>query len=172
MTAPKSSPSIGPTKPLTLVVIFVLAAIVAYVLESRFYGSVAVPTLPLATFVLLALIEGLTARSTRARIDRKPGTEPIPPLTAARLIVLAKASSIAGALFSGLYAGAFLFLLSQVGTLSVASAEAPIAAGGVVTAGLLVAAALWLERSCRIPPTDDDDDKPVAEPTEPHGPGF
>jgi hypothetical protein len=172
VTEPQRAPSIGPTKPLTLVIIFAIAAVLAYVLERRFFGDVAVPTLPLATFVVLALIEGLTARITRARIERKPGTEPIPPLTAARLMVLAKASSIAGALFSGLYAGALLFLLSQAGTLSVAGAEAPIAGGGVVTAGLLVAAALWLERSCRIPPTDDDDDKPTAEPTEPHGPGF
>ncbi|WP_279579248.1 DUF3180 domain-containing protein [Fodinicola feengrottensis] len=99
-------PSIGPTRPVTLLVTFVIAAIAAYVLVQRFYGDIAVPTLPLATFALLAVIEALTARSTRARIARKPGTEPIPPLTAARLIVLAKASSIAGALFCGLYAGA------------------------------------------------------------------
>ena len=41
-----------------------------------------------------------------ARIERKPGREPVDPLAVARFVVLAKASSLAGAIFAGFYAGA------------------------------------------------------------------
>lgn len=161
MTEPDGrGPSIGPTRPVTLLVAFALAGIAAYVLVSRFYGDISIPALPVFMFGVLAVIEGVLARTTRARIERRPGTEPMPPLSAARMIVLAKASSLAGALFAGLYAGALVYVLSVSDQLRAAAAEVPIAIGGVVTAALLLGAALWLERSCRIPPADDDDDKP------------
>jgi hypothetical protein len=152
------APSIGPTRPVTLLIAFVVAGIAAYVLVSRFYGDISVPLLPVFMFAVLALIEGVLARATKARIERRPGTVPMPPLAAARMIVLAKASSLAGALFSGLYAGALVYVLSVSDQLRAAAAEVPIAAGGTITAALLLAAALWLERSCRIPPSDDDDE--------------
>ncbi|WP_163513642.1 DUF3180 domain-containing protein [Fodinicola acaciae] len=151
------APSIGPTRPLTLLLAFAVAGVAAYLLVSRFYGDISVPLLPVFMFAVLAVIEGVLARATKARIERRPGTEPMPPLSAARMIVLAKASSLAGAIFAGLYAGALLYVLSVADQLRAAAAEVPIAGGGVVTAALLAGAALWLERSCRIPPADDDD---------------
>ena len=45
----------------------------------------------------------IAAIATKARIDRKPGTMPVDPLTVVRYVVLAKASSFVGALFAGFF---------------------------------------------------------------------
>jgi hypothetical protein len=145
------------TRPSTLVAAFAVAAALAWVLIGRYYGVIPqLPWLPLVTFVLLAVAEGVTARATRSRIEHRPGAEPVEPLVVARLAALAKASSLGGALFAGLYAGVFLFLLAERDRLAAAAEDLPVAGGGVLACGALVAAALWLERACRIPPGPDD----------------
>ena len=62
----------------------------------------------------LAAFEAFLARTTKARIDRKPGAPPLDPLAVARYVVLAKASSPAGAIFSGLYGGTLVWLVTQI----------------------------------------------------------
>jgi hypothetical protein len=106
---------------------------------------------------VLAVAEALLAQNTGARIQRKPGTMPVDPLAVARYVALAKASSLVGALSSGFSAG-------LVGWLAVAGTEAahedlPAGIGGLVAALMLVVAALWLERSCRIPERPDSEDE-------------
>lgn len=146
------APSMRPTRASTLLLAFVAAAAVAWLLIGRFYGDIPqLPALPLVTLVLLAVAEGVTARATRSRIERRPGTLPVEPLVVARLAALAKASSLGGALFGGLYAGVFLFVVQERDRLAAATHDLPVAGAGVVACGLLVAAALWLERACRIP---------------------
>jgi hypothetical protein len=146
-----------PTRPSTLLAAFAVAAALAWVLIGRYYGRIPeLPWLPLVTFVLLAVAEAVTARATRIRIERRPGTTPVDPLAVARLAALAKASSLGAALFAGLYAGVFVFLLDQRDRLAAAAHDLPVAGGGVLTCGALLAAALWLERACRIPRRPDD----------------
>ena len=60
----------------------------------------------------LAVLEAYAAVNTRGRIERKPGRDPVNPLLVARFVVLAKASSLAAAIFAGFYAGlaGWLFL--------------------------------------------------------------
>jgi hypothetical protein len=145
-------PSLPPTRPSTLIGGFAVAVVVAWVLIGRFYGDIPrLPALPIATFLLLALAEGVAARATRSRIERRPGTAPVEPLLVARLAALAKASSLGGALFGGLYTGVFLYVLQERNRLAAAAGDLPVAGGGVLACAALVAAALWLERSCRIP---------------------
>jgi hypothetical protein len=153
----RPAPTMTPTRASTLVAAFAVAAALAWVLVSRYYGAIpALPWLPLVTFVLLAVAEAVTARATRNRLRRRPGTEPVDPLVVARLAALAKASSLGGALFGGLYAGVFLFVFVERSRLAAAADDAPVAGGGIVVCAALVAAALWLERACRIPDKPED----------------
>ncbi|MDQ1646355.1 MAG: hypothetical protein QOJ50_2539 [Cryptosporangiaceae bacterium] len=158
---PEPHPHLSPTKPSTLVLTALLAAVAGWWLVDHFYGAFGqLPWLALVTMVLLALVEGITARATKARIARKRGTEPMDPLLVARLAALAKASSLGGSLVGGLYAGVFTWVFMQRDLLAAAASDVPVAGGAVASAVLLVAAALWLEYSCRIPHDPNDDDLP------------
>lgn len=105
--------------------------------------------LVLFTAILLAL--ALTTRSRlKALRERRPTAEGIDSLTVARYAVLARATSPVGAGVAGLYAGFALFLLGDVEEGGrklrlVGSAASFLAALG------LIAAALFLERICRVP---------------------
>lgn len=148
-------PRIGPTRPSTLVVSALAGAAVAWLLISRFYGSFPdLPWLPAVTIAALAALEGYAAVNTRARIERRPGREPVDPLTVAWFVVLAKASSLAGAIFGGFSAGLLAWLALE--RTRAAMGDIPAAVGNLVASLALVAAALWLERSCRVPEQPDE----------------
>jgi hypothetical protein len=153
----------GPTRPATLVVAGLAAAALAWLMISRFYGEIPrLPWLPPLTIVALAVLEAYAAFNTKARIDRRPGREPVDPLAVARFVVLAKASSLAGAIFAGFYAGMLGWLLIERQRLSAAADDVPPATGGVVASLGLIAAALWLERACRVPKRPDEHEEPGA----------
>jgi hypothetical protein len=164
-------------RPTNLATLFVAAlgtAAVAWVVISNFYGEM--PTLPwLPPLVMLGLagVEAVLAVSTKASIDRREGTAPVNPLTVAWYVVLAKASALGGALFTGLYVGLLVWLVPQSGANTHANHDLPPAIVGLVGAFGLAVAGLWLERACRVPPTpgdgqpstedDLDDDRPGGE---------
>ena len=75
--------------------------------------------------------------------------ERMPPLVAARTAALALAASRTGALIGGFYLVIALGLLPVVGT-PTGSASVTAAAVCVLACAVLVAAALWLERLCRV----------------------
>jgi len=146
-------PRMRPTNPATLVVAGLATAALSWLAISRFYGEMpSLPLLPPATFLGLAIVEAVTAPGTKARIDRKEGAPPVNPLVVARFVVLAKASALAGAIFAGLYAGLTIWLLTERARNAHASADLPRGIAGLLSALALVGAALWLERSCRVPP--------------------
>jgi hypothetical protein len=70
--------------------------------------------------------------------------------------VLAKASSLGGALFAGLYAGLLVWLVPQSRINSHAADDLPQAILGLIGAAALTVAGLWLERACRVPKLPDD----------------
>lgn len=155
-----NGPRLRPTDPATLVVMALAAAAVSWLIVGNYYGDLPkVPWIPAFTVFALAVGEGVLARATRARIERRPGSAPLVPLAIARYAVLAKASSLAGAIFGGFYAGLLVWLIAWRGRLSAAAADLAPAVGGLVAAAALVAAALWLEHACRVPKPPDDDDK-------------
>jgi hypothetical protein len=157
--SPEPRPSIRPTSAATLVVAALAAAALAWLGIDQFYGEIPpLPWLPPVTLTALAVAEGVAAQSTRARIERRPGRERVDPLLVARLAVLAKASSLAGALFGGLYAGISVWLLIERQRLDYATRDLPLGLFGFAASALLVAAALWLERACRIPAAPDESD--------------
>lgn len=147
----------GPTRPATLFVAALAAAAAGWVLLSGFYDRMPpLPWLPTFTIAALAVLEGTLAQNTTARLERKPGSEPIDPIAVSRYVVLAKASSLAAAIFGGYSAGQLAWLLIE--PTRAARADVPAAATGLAAALALIGAALWLERSCRVPDPPDDDD--------------
>jgi len=149
----------GPTKLSSLVVAALAAAAVGWLVISNWYVQMPVlPWLSSVTLAALAVLEGYAAVNTRARIDRQPGQDPVDPLLVARFVVLAKASALAGAIFAGFYAGLVLWLFIQ--QTRAANNDLPAASGGLIAAVALVVAALWLERSCRVPERPDDSEVP------------
>lgn len=156
---PTRQPTMRPTSPATLVVAALAAAALSWLGISRFYGDIPRLTwLPVVTVAALAALEAYSAYSTKARIDRRPGREPIDPLLVARLVVLAKASSLAAAIFAGMYGGATVWLLIER-RLAWAAADLPVAASGLVASLALLVAALLLERACRVPRPPDESDE-------------
>lgn len=156
---PVRDPSIGPTRPALLVVAGLAAAAAGWLLLSFFYGRMpALPWLPTLTVAALAVVEGILAQNTRARIERRPGQPRVDPLAVARYAVLARASSLAGAIFAGFSVGLLGWLVLE----PTRAARDDIPAAGVAFAAALalVAAALWLERACRVPDQPEDDDVP------------
>lgn len=155
---PRADPSIRPTSVSVLVVAALAAAAVAWLLLSVFYADwPPLPWLPVIVIAALAVMEAYLAQNTAARVQRKPGAPRVEPLAVARYAVLAKASSLAGALYAGFSAGVLAWLLLE--PTRAAREDVPAAAGGVLSSLALVGAALWLERACRVPdrPEDDED---------------
>jgi hypothetical protein len=143
-------PSIRPTGLSTLVVAGLAAAAVGWLLLSISYGRMGrLSWLPIIAIAVVAIVNGILAQNTAARIQRKPGAERVDALAVSRYVVLAKASALAGALSAGFYAGLLAWLLLE--PTKAARGDVPAAIGGVVAALALVVAALWLERSCRVP---------------------
>jgi hypothetical protein len=166
-------PSLRPTEPATLVVAGLAAAAVAWLLISNFYQDLPSMIWPPAIIIVgLAAFEAVAAQQLWARIHRRgwlvaarrrgsggrpgPGEEPLDPLAVARYAVLAKASSVAGAIFTGFYAGFLPWLLVESGRVSDAGADLPPTIGGLLASIALMLVALWLERACRVPDSEDD----------------
>jgi hypothetical protein len=142
----------------------ILAAVVTFVLAwlgfRQYFGDLPnVTWLPGLTLAALAVVEAIAARNTRARIEHRPRAGALNPLFVARLAVLAKASSLAGAIFAGAYGGVASWALSERDRLTVAAQNLAPAVAGLVGALGLVAAALLLERACRVPKPPDDGER-------------
>ena len=145
-----------PTRPAVLLAVAVAAGVVSYLLTSNLYADL--PSLPLygpVFLVLLAAAEGYTASTTRARLAGRPRTEPIHPITVARIAALAKATSPVAALLAGGYAGFLGYVAQLDGPHPRSDLRACVA--GVAASAVLTAAALAMEHVCRVksPPPQD-----------------
>jgi uncharacterized membrane protein len=160
-----------PVRRRELLALAVAVAFAAWLVVRSAYGSL--PPfhwwLPVPLGVL-AVAEAMGARTLRARLSaqregrpgpgRSPATaaRPVEPMLVARLAVLAQASAWVGAVFGGLWTGLLLHTAPAVGRLGAASGDTTTAVVGVLLSAGLVAAALWLEAVCRVPPGQDDDE--------------
>lgn len=140
------------TRPRDLLVAALVAAVLANLLVRLSYGSLpAIPALAGVTLGVLGVAEAIAGRSLRARIERRPGTTPVPPLVAARAVLVAKASALGGAIVAGAWAGLALHVLPRAADVVAAAGDSAGAVIGLVCALVLVGGALWLERCCRTP---------------------
>ena len=146
------------TRPRDLLAVALVAAVLVNLLVRLSYGSL--PQIPLfagATFGVLGAAEAVAGNMLRARIRRRPGTRPVQPLVAARAVLLAKASSLAGAIMTGVWGGLLAHVVPLAGDVSAAGSDTIAGIVGVVCALGLVAGALWLEHCCRTPDEPGDE---------------
>lgn len=128
---------------------------VGYVIFQLGFGAIQrLPIFAGGTLLLLAVVEVGLAFWVRRRIRDAQLTEPI---RAARIVALAKASSLLGAIMGGGWLGVLGYLLPRSDTLAAAARDVPAAVVGVLCACALIAAALWLEHCCRTPEPKDSD---------------
>ncbi|MBE8471012.1 DUF3180 domain-containing protein [Streptomyces justiciae] len=142
--------------------VFVVAGILSWA-GARLWASIGtLPSVPLAAPIVLALIAVVllsTALSIRARLkaqrERRPEAKGVDPLMAARAVVFGQASALVAALVSGMYGGTGVFLLESLDI--PARRDQAIYAGFSVLAGIgVIAAAIFLERVCKLPEDDDN----------------
>src|SRR3954452_7351777 len=134
-----------PTRITVLVALALVTGLASYLLTSAFYNDL--PPLPLLGpifLVVLAAAEAYTASTTAARLAGRPGTQPIHPLTVARIAVLAKATSPVAALAIGAYAGCLGYVAQLSGPHP--RDDLRTSAVGVGAALVLAIAALAMER--------------------------
>ena len=151
-----------PTRVRTLLLVGVLAGAVTWALLTVVYAKLPPLTWTGVPALLIAAgAEAWIGRDLRARIQGRSGTKP-PPLFVARIVALAKASSLAAALLGGISAGFAIYLSGML--------DAPTPRNDMITASVsfgsslvLLAAALYLEYCCRVPkdPDRDRDDEPA-----------
>lgn len=151
-----------------LFVAVVLAGLAVHLLLRVAYHEL--PPLPRfagTTLALIGVVEAGLGHSLRARIQRREGTRPVPALTAARAVLLAKASSLLGAIMLGGWLAVIVYTLPQRDQVAAAGADATTGVIGAACAAVLVGAALWLEHCCRTPgrpdtPRDDEEYRRAA----------
>lgn len=140
-----------PIRPWSLAAVAVCCAALAWLVIRLAYTSF--PPLPwtsVPALLLLAVAEAWSGRNLRARIRGRPGSKPLVPIAVARMAVLAKASAMVAAIFGGLGAG-FLIYLAGLISKPTPRGDAITAGATLVSAAVLAAAALYLERCCRTP---------------------
>ncbi|MEU2282331.1 DUF3180 domain-containing protein [Streptomyces sp. NPDC013178] len=142
--------------------VFVVAGVLSWA-GARLWNSIGtLPSVPLAAPIVLAVIAVIllaTALSLRARLkaqrERRPEAKGVDPLMAARAVVFGQSSALVAALVAGMYGGTGVFLLESLDI--PARRDQAIYAGFSVLAGVaVIAAALFLERVCRLPEDDDN----------------
>jgi uncharacterized membrane protein YidH (DUF202 family) len=146
------------TRPLTLVLLGVLGAGLGWLLQTAL-ASAGRPVFPLPYTLALALVAVAAIVVSLAvpvrQLVRGRSKGPIDPLYATRVVLLAKASSLSGALLTGFGLGVVVFLLTRpvpaVGSVAQATATA-------IGAILLLVGGLIAEQMCRVPPDDEDRD--------------
>ncbi len=146
-----------------LVGLFLVAGVLSWA-GSRLWDSLGtLPSVPLAAPVVLGLIAvvlAATALSLRARLraqrERHPGAKGVDPMLAARAVVFGQASALVASLVCGVYGGVCVFLVSSELDIPPRRDQAVYSGCAVVAGVLVVVAALFLERVCRLP--DDEDD--------------
>ena len=155
-------PAVRPTRIVDLLLVFGACAAGSWMLVRAFYGSL--PHIPpyagASLYIVAAALVGL-ALLVRSRVGSRrigPGPSELHPLTAARALILAKASALLGAGAAGIWLGMLLIILPERARLTAAAADTTGVVLGAIAGIVLVAAALFLEYCCRRP--DDPPEEP------------
>lgn len=146
------------TKPITLLLLAVLGGGVTWVLETALTSSgkpILIPpyTLGLALFAIGVIIVVLAVPVRR--VARRMPNAQVDPFYATRIVMLAKASSLSGALLAGAGLSVVFYLLSRSVLPGTSIAMAIVTAIGAL---ILLAGGMVAEYMCTIPP--DDEEKP------------
>ena len=152
----------GFTRARDLVAVAAAALVLGYLGVRLSYQRL--PPLPRLAGVPAALLgigEAVAGYGLRTRIRQRGGAgsgaatvRPVAPLTAARAVMTAKATSLAGAALIGLWAGLLLYVLPSWSVLAAAKQDGITGIIGLVGAVIMTGGGLFLERCCRAPDVD------------------
>jgi hypothetical protein len=147
------------TSPTSLIILGLIGVVVTALLEFALSAAgrpVVIPPLTLAiALAAIGVILIVLALPIR-RLAQGKAEEPVDPFYATRIVMLAKASALGGALITGVGIGVVVYLLTR--PVAPALGSVGLAVATIVGAGILLACGLIAEFMCRIPPGDDDDD--------------
>lgn len=161
-----------PTRIRALIGLGAVCAALTWLLLVRLYDDLpSLPWTPALTIALLALVEARAGRLLRSRIASQrraydgaglngnggPGrrVKPLDPIGIARTAAVGKASAQAAAVVAGIAVGFVLDLLHLLSAPTPRS-DTFAALGILASAVILAVAAIYLERSCRVPPAASD----------------
>lgn len=143
-----------PTRPPLLIVLALLAAVIGWCSVDLFDllvgRAMPVPWTTAGTLLVLAAALFIWALLIRPRLIPEKGARRISPFVAARTAALAMAASRTGALVGGFYGGVAIAFMPEMAN-PFLKEKMWSSLGSVASATLLVLAALWLERICRLP---------------------
>ena len=148
----------GLTRWRDIAVICLVAAVAGYLLVRLSYSRI--PPLPRLAGLLAALVgigEAVAGVGLRRRIRPReqtaepPARRPVEPLTAARAVMVAKATALAGAALAGLWLGLLGYVLPSWSDFAAAQADSITGFIGLAGAVIMIVGALFLERSCVVP---------------------
>jgi hypothetical protein len=146
------------TKPTTLIVVAIIGIGAGLALQSVLAAMSQPKLRPEYTLAVTVVLIGIAAVALAIPVRRATRGNPahrVDPFYATRVVVLAKASAIAGALLTGLGAGLLLELVVRSGE---PVADMFLRAASVAGAGvLLLIAGLVAEWLCTVPKDADDD---------------
>lgn len=157
---PGAREPLGTTRPSTLLAVLVVCVAIGWtgvrVIADTSGSLPDVPlSAPLGLVFLVAVLAG-GALVMRRRVQQwRPGRERVSADLAVRLLVLAKASALAGSAVAGAYVGAAVAYAENL-DVPFRRSSTWWSLGSAGLALVVVATALWLERECRTPPIDDD----------------
>ncbi|PPF53158.1 DUF3180 domain-containing protein [Clavibacter michiganensis] len=149
------------TRSTTLIALLIAGAAVGWFAENALLMSgraLLIPPLTLgATLLIVGIVLLALARPIRrSTLGRTPGR--VDPFRATRVVLLAKASALAGALLTGITGGVLAFVLAR--PVLPGASSVGLAVAGTVGAVVLLVAGLVAEHWCRVPPDDRDDSRP------------
>lgn len=155
-------PGIGLTRWRDVATVAVVAAVIGYLLVRWNYHRL--PVLPRYAGVPAAVIgigEGIAGWGVRNRIRGRGAA--IAPLSVARTVAVAKASSLAAAAFGGLWVGLLAYVVPLSGEVVAAAGDRTTAVIGLIGAVVMLGGGLVLERCCLRPPDNrPEGDEPVG----------
>jgi len=147
------------TSPTVLIVLAVLGAAVGWLLELAMLTTgrpLVIPPITLGAALALIGVIVLVSAIPVYRSVHRASKSPVDPFYATRVVVLAKASSLTGALLGGGGLAIVSFLLSRSVVPALGSVSMAIfAAAGAI---ILLVGGLIAERMCTLPPDDDEAD--------------
>jgi Protein of unknown function (DUF3180) len=156
-----------------LAVVFVVLGGLVYLFVRWNYASLpTVPRLAGVSAALLGIGEAAAGFVIRARLKVGRGgrpsgmpassadlrwgePKPLPPLVGARALMVAKASSLAGAGLAGIWVGLLAYVLPLAEGVRAAGSDTTSAIIGASSAVIMTGGALWLERCCVAPREND-----------------
>jgi hypothetical protein len=155
------------TQATPLIAIALVGVLLGFLLEIAAAASgfpyivppISLPLTMVAVGIIVVALAWPIRQATRANGTGRT-VKPVNPFMAMRVAVLAKASSLSGALLLGGGGGIVLYILTRSIVPAVASLWQGIAV--VIGAALLLAGGLIAEHFCAIPPSGDDHNEPGA----------